>query len=330
MNRLPHIYGPATIDRKASPDSPAVKDGKACALCGEHKAPVDFYPRRKPSGGMALSSRCKKCDLARKKATPATPEKRKQHSDAQNAKLRRARRDAIWHYSGGANRCACCGESRFEFLVLDHVHGGGNDHRKATGISNLPYWAKRNGWPLGFQVLCHNCNFAKSAHGRCPHMLDDGSYAGAQVSQFRHIGADVSLGIGTIIWSFVVVEDSVTIGEDCVIGTHTFIGKGTVIGDRTRIQTGVFIPRNTIIENDVFIGPRATLTDDKHPRVNNPAYHPQPPVIREWASIGAGAVILPGVTIGSGAMIGAGAVVTRDVAATVTAVGMPARALQFS
>jgi hypothetical protein len=57
-----------------------------------------------------------------------------------------------------------------EFLVIDHVFGGGNSHRRELGYSGSPfyYWLVKHGYPDGYQVLCHNCNFAKS-HGGCPH-----------------------------------------------------------------------------------------------------------------------------------------------------------------
>lgn len=65
--------------------------------------------------------------------------------------------------------CACCGESEIVFLVIDHINGGGNTHRKVTGSgSNFYYWLIKNKYPIGYQVLCHNCNFAK-IHGECPH-----------------------------------------------------------------------------------------------------------------------------------------------------------------
>lgn len=73
------------------------------------------------------------------------------------------------------NKCRCCGETQLAFLVLDHVKGGGNAHRRTltrsgeiAGSSNFYAWVVRNNFPKGFQVLCHNCNFAKS-HGGCPH-----------------------------------------------------------------------------------------------------------------------------------------------------------------
>ena len=80
-------------------------------------------------------------------------------------RMRRLRREALAHYGG---KCACCGEKQYEFLVIDHVNGGGNKHRKS--IKNKFYdWLKQNDFPKGFQVLCHNCNMAKGFYGICPH-----------------------------------------------------------------------------------------------------------------------------------------------------------------
>jgi acetyltransferase-like isoleucine patch superfamily enzyme len=75
----------------------------------------------------------------------------------------------------------------------------------------------------------------------------------------------------------------------------------------------------------VFVGPSVICTDDKYPRVNNPNYQAAPPVIEDDVNIGAGAVILPGIRLGAGCTIGAGAVVTKDVPAGETWVGVPAR-----
>jgi UDP-2-acetamido-3-amino-2,3-dideoxy-glucuronate N-acetyltransferase len=80
-----------------------------------------------------------------------------------------------------------------------------------------------------------------------------------------------------------------------------------------------------VLEDDVFCGPNATFTNDKYPRSGlHPSGYPVTRVGR-GASIGAGAVILPGITIGEEAMIGAGAVVTKDVPAGQTVTGNPAR-----
>jgi hypothetical protein len=85
----------------------------------------------------------------------------------------RLRLAALQNYSQGDPHCLCCGETTLEFLALDHINGGGNAHRKAirpTSVQSMYEWAKRNGYPPIFQVLCHNCNLAKGFYGRCPHL----------------------------------------------------------------------------------------------------------------------------------------------------------------
>ncbi len=68
------------------------------------------------------------------------------------------------------SRCACCGETEPKFLAIDHIDGGGNAHRREIGVgSNIYSWLRQNGYPEGFQVLCHNCNNAKGFYGECPH-----------------------------------------------------------------------------------------------------------------------------------------------------------------
>jgi hypothetical protein len=89
-----------------------------------------------------------------------------------NAKLRF---EVLLAYSSGDPQCACCGENALEFLALDHINGGGAEHRRQIGSRNsvtMFRWARDNGYPPLFQVLCHNCNLAKGFYGQCPHQRD--------------------------------------------------------------------------------------------------------------------------------------------------------------
>lgn len=115
------------------------------------------------------------------------------------------------------------------------------------------------------------------------------------------------------------------IGSDCRIHAPVWIGRNVVIGNNCRVQAFSFIPEGVVIHNDVFIGPRVTFTNDKNPPSSQDDWLPT--VVYPGASIGAGAIILPGVEIGRGAKIGAGAVVTKSVPAGETWVGNPARPL---
>lgn len=79
---------------------------------------------------------------------------------------RRVRIEAVQHYGG---QCACCGETKPVFLALDHIHHGkGNPAPRKRG-EHLAESLRRDGWPEGIQVLCHNCNMTKSILGYCPH-----------------------------------------------------------------------------------------------------------------------------------------------------------------
>lgn len=116
------------------------------------------------------------------------------------------------------------------------------------------------------------------------------------------------------------------IGSDCTFHAYTWVGENAEIGDRVKVQAFAFIPDGVKIGNDVFIGPHVCFTNDKHP----PASSKQKWIdtyVHNGVSIGAGAIILPGVILAVGARIGAGAIVTRNVGPHMTVVGNPARPL---
>ncbi len=99
----------------------------------------------------------------------------KTHIEARNAKSRQKReaiREEVLHAYGHA--CTCCGETRAEFLAIDHAQGDGAAHRRESSLvwsgSAIYLWLKRHGLPKDrFRLLCHNCNMARSCYGSCPH-----------------------------------------------------------------------------------------------------------------------------------------------------------------
>lgn len=145
---------------------------------------------------------------------------------------------------------------------------------------------------------------------------------------FNFIDQSAAIGEGTECWHYCVVLADVVIGENCSIGSHVEIGRGCKIGPNTRIGKGAFLPPNTTVGKNVFIAPGVYLADDKHPFAGNVSYAAQPPVIEDFAVIGMGSIILPGVRIGKKAFIGAGSVVTKDVGAGVKVYGDAARVRQ--
>ena len=145
---------------------------------------------------------------------------------------------------------------------------------------------------------------------------------------FIHPSADVQtevIGSGTQIWQFVVALPGARIGADGNICSHCFIENDVTIGDRVTIKNGVQLWDGLRIADDVFIGPNVTFTNDRYPRSRNKEAKLLQTVVEEGASIGAGAVICPGLNIGNGAMVAAGAVVVHDVPAGVTVFGNPAK-----
>lgn len=142
--------------------------------------------------------------------------------------------------------------------------------------------------------------------------------------------ADCTIGERTRVWQFVVILAGATIGADCNICAQTLIEGDVQVGDRVTVKSGVQLWDGLRVEDDVFIGPNVTFTNDPFPRSRVRPEAFATTRIGRGASIGAGAVILPGVAIGAGALVGAGSVVTRDVAPGSVVVGNPARHLRWA
>ena len=100
---------------------------------------------------------------------PGEREKINSYHRALKARQRKQTLDAYGH------ACSCCGESRYEFLAIDHVNGGGNKHRRSIGRRPEAFyaWLRKHGYPNEFRLLCHNCNVAIGMYGACPHTYVD-------------------------------------------------------------------------------------------------------------------------------------------------------------
>lgn len=146
-------------------------------------------------------------------------------------------------------------------------------------------------------------------------------------SYFRHEDSRVEtsdVGAGTRVWAFAHVLPGARIGRDCNICDHVFIENDVVVGDRVTVKCGVQLWDGVRLEDDVFVGPNVTFTNDAFPRSRLRPKKFLRTTVREGASIGANATILPGLTIGRGSMVGAGSVVAHDVPPHAIVVGNPA------
>lgn len=149
------------------------------------------------------------------------------------------------------------------------------------------------------------------------------------------ISPDVVLGERVAIFHPTLVNlYGCRIGDDTKIGTFVEIQKNAVVGRRCKISSHSFICEGVTIDDDVFVGHGVMFINDRRPRATSGGqlqtekdWTVVPTRIQRGASLGSGATILCGVTIGENAMIGAGAVVTRDVAPGETVAGVPARVL---
>jgi UDP-2-acetamido-3-amino-2,3-dideoxy-glucuronate N-acetyltransferase len=143
-----------------------------------------------------------------------------------------------------------------------------------------------------------------------------------------HPSADVqskNIGKDTTVWQNVVILSGAEIGNGCNICAHCFIENDVLIGNNVTVKCGVYLWDGIKLGNNVFIGPNVTFTNDKYPRSKEYPDEFQKTIIEDGASIGAGSVILGGITIGLNSMIGAGSVVTKNVPSNQLWYGNPAK-----
>lgn len=152
-----------------------------------------------------------------------------------------------------------------------------------------------------------------------------------------HPTADVSpeatIGERTRVWHEAQVRERARVGDDCVLGKGVYIGEDVVVGNRCKIENRASLFHGVTLEDGVFIGPHVVFANDRFPRAVNPDgslktdedWTVEPSLVRHGAAVGAGAIVLPGITIGPWAMVGAGSVVTANVPAQALVRGNPAR-----
>jgi UDP-2-acetamido-3-amino-2,3-dideoxy-glucuronate N-acetyltransferase len=141
------------------------------------------------------------------------------------------------------------------------------------------------------------------------------------------------IGAGTRIWANAQVRSGARIGTGCVLGRNSFVDADVIVGDNVKIHTNASVFEGAVIDDGVFIGPHVVITNDRVPRAINPDGSLK--TANDWvlgrtyvsygAALGAGAIVVTGVTIGCWALVGSGSVVTTDVPDHGLVVGNPAR-----
>ncbi len=158
---------------------------------------------------------------------------------------------------------------------------------------------------------------------------------------FVHPTADVhpraQIGSGTYVWNNAQVREGARIGSECTLSKNVYVDFDVAIGNRVKIQNNVSVYHGVTIEDGVFVGPHVCFCNDLLPRAINSDGNVKsqadwtvgPVTVRYGASIGAGSIIVPNVTIGAFALVGAGSVVTRSVPHHGLVYGNPARLVGY-
>jgi acetyltransferase-like isoleucine patch superfamily enzyme len=149
---------------------------------------------------------------------------------------------------------------------------------------------------------------------------------------WKRIAPDVKLGRNVRIFDFTNLYGC-EIGDDVKIGTFVEVQKGVKIGNRCKVSSHSFLCEGVTLEDEVFIGHNVTFINDRHPRSCNPDggmqtekdWKCERTLVQRRASIGSGATLMCGITVGQNAIVGAGSVVTKDVPANAVVAGNPAR-----
>ena len=154
----------------------------------------------------------------------------------------------------------------------------------------------------------------------------------AVIHETAEVSRDAFVGAGTKVWHQAQVREGARVGDDCTLGKNVYVDAGVTIGNRVKVQNNSSLFRPLVVEDGAFIGPHVIFTNDRLPRSITPDgrvktetdWEQTRTTVRYGAAIGAGAIVLPGITIGRWALVGAGAVVTHDVPDRCIAVGNPA------
>lgn len=145
------------------------------------------------------------------------------------------------------------------------------------------------------------------------------------------------IGDGTAVWDNVHVRKGAEVGARCILGEKTYVAGGAAIGDLCKLNAGVYVCAGVTLGRGVMVAAHVVFTNERNPRATDPELtelRPSEPtvntlstVVEDGVTIGSGAAIGPGLTLGTFCMVGMGSVVTRDVPPHTLVAGNPARVL---
>jgi UDP-3-O-[3-hydroxymyristoyl] glucosamine N-acyltransferase len=159
----------------------------------------------------------------------------------------------------------------------------------------------------------------------------------ARVHPTADVEAEAEIGPGSRVWHYAQIRTRARLGANCVVGKNAFVDFEVDVGDNCKIQNNALVYHGAWLGKGVFVGPAAVITNDHNPRAVNPEGGPLSADewqlgevrIEDGASIGAGAILVAGITIGAWSLVGAGAVVNRDVPPNGLVAGVPARLIGY-
>jgi UDP-2-acetamido-3-amino-2,3-dideoxy-glucuronate N-acetyltransferase len=167
--------------------------------------------------------------------------------------------------------------------------------------------------------------------------VNDGPAGPVRIHPTAEIEDGVEVGAGTAIWAGVHVRSGARIGASCIVGERTYVAGGVIVGDLVKINAMAYLCAGVTVERGVMIAAGVVFTNDRYPRATTPELDALlssdvgddtlPTVVREGATVGAGAIVGCGLEIGRFALVGMGAVVTRSVPDFHLVVGNPARSV---